>query len=71
MLSCKSHLTTGEVAAMYGVRVWQARRAADALGHEIPRAGLYRLIPRGLLGPLEEELKRRGWLPAETGAVHA
>jgi len=66
-----THLTTGEIAAFYGVGDWQVRRAVDALGQQIPRAGLYRLIPRSMLGQVEAELRRRGWLPKpEAEAAH-
>jgi hypothetical protein len=59
--------TTGQIAAMYRVADWQARRAVDAIGKPIPRAGLYRLVPSEMLGELEEELRRRGWLPTQEG----
>jgi len=57
-----SHLTTGEIAEMYGLPDWKIRRAVDALGLDIPRAGRYRLVPRGVLGRLALELARRGWM---------
>ena len=56
------YVTIGEIMACYGVADWQARRAVDALGEQIPRAGLYRLVPRALLGKVEGELRRRGSL---------
>ena len=57
-------VTTNEDGQIYGgVADWRIRRAVDALGVQIPRAGRYRLIPRALLGPLAIELGRRGWLP--------
>jgi hypothetical protein len=59
------HLTTGEIAAHFEVKSWQARRAVDALGQAIPRAGLYRLVPRDLLPQIEAELRRKGWLREE------
>lgn len=57
------HLTVGEVAKVYGVDAWRIRRIVDALDVEIPRAGLYRLIPRAQLAAVAIELQRRGWLP--------
>lgn len=65
------HVTTGEVAQFYGSPLtdWRVRRAVDALLTDVPRAGRYRLIPRGLLGPLASELQRRGWLPSTEEAV--
>jgi hypothetical protein len=68
-MTTKTHLTTGESAAHFGVAGWQIRIAVDALDAPIPRAGLYRLIPRELLPAVEAELKRRGYLPEE--AAHA
>jgi hypothetical protein len=66
----KKYFTTGEVALALGVAVWQARRAIDALGAEIPRAGLYRLVPVELLGQVREQLAKMGYSrPAE--AAHA
>jgi hypothetical protein len=66
-MNVKSFLTTKEIAIRFGVEQWQARRAVDALAQEIPRAGLYRLIPFGLLARVEDELKRRGYVPEEAG----
>jgi hypothetical protein len=68
-MTTKTHLTTGELAAHFGRPGWQIRNAVDALGASIPRAGLYRLVPRELLPAVEAELKRRGYLPEE--AAHA
>jgi hypothetical protein len=65
------YLTIGQVADIYGVADWQARRAVDALEVQIPRAGLYRLVPRALLGKIAQELDRRGWLSEPTGATTA
>lgn len=61
-----SHLTVGEVAGIYDVPSWKIRRIVDSLDIEIPRAGLYRLIPRTLLGRIAVELEqRRRIVPAE------
>jgi hypothetical protein len=67
----KSHLTTSEIAALFDANIWQVRRAVDAIGQSIPRAGLYRLVPRELLGLVKAEMVRRGYLPQEAGATHA
>jgi hypothetical protein len=64
----KSYFTTTEVAAHFGVADWQARRAVDALNADVPRAGLYRLVPACLLERVRLELLRRGWL-RETAEV--
>ena len=61
-MSSTTHLTVGEVAEIYGVPDWKIRRVVDSLDAEIPRAGLYRLIPRELLGVIAVELQRQGWL---------
>jgi hypothetical protein len=57
-----AHITTGEIAAEYGVPIWLARRAVDSLGETIPRAGLYRLVPRSLLPKIEAVLIEAGYL---------
>ena len=61
-------LTVGEVATIYGVPAWKIRRLVDAMDAEIPRAGLYRLIPRSLLGRIAIELERRAWLTSGPAA---
>ncbi len=53
-----SYITVGEIAATFGVPAWKARRAVDALGAEIPRAGRYRLVPRELLGRVAVEIEK-------------
>jgi hypothetical protein len=63
----KSHLTTGEIAAMLGVPGWAVRRAVDTLGENVPRAGLYRLVPREMLGRVREQLAAAGY-PSEEPA---
>ena len=64
-----THMTIGEVANIFALPTWKVRRAVDSLGVEIPRAGLYRLVPRDVLGKLAVELERRGWLPEATEAT--
>jgi hypothetical protein len=54
----KTHLTTGEIAAELGVPGWMVRRAVDALGENIPRAGLYRLIPSALVDRVRAEVQK-------------
>jgi hypothetical protein len=65
----QAHLTVGEVATLYNLPTWKIRRAVDALGDDIPRAGQYRLVPRTLLGKLALELERRGWLRQSEAAA--
>jgi hypothetical protein len=55
----KTHFTTGEVALQLGIPVWLARRIVDDLGEDIPRVGLYRLVPAGLVGRVRAEARRR------------
>ena len=62
-MSIKTHLTIGEVAEFYGIPSWKIRRVVDSLDGDIPRVGLYRLVPRTMLGTLAVELQRQGWLP--------
>jgi hypothetical protein len=64
-----NHLTVGEIAVLYGLPQGKIRRAVDSLDVEIPRAGLYRLVPRTALGKLALELQRRGWLTSEAAAT--
>jgi hypothetical protein len=61
------YVTVGEIARSYQVATWQVRRAIDALGRPIPRAGLYRLVPRRLVPLVEKELRRRGHCPEPNG----
>jgi len=61
-VSLKTHLTIGEVATIYDVPSWKIRRVVDAIDAEIPRVGLYRMVPRPLLGVIAEDLQRQGWL---------
>jgi hypothetical protein len=55
----QSHLTTSEVADLCNAPVWAVRRAVDALGLPIPRAGLYRLVPRELVERIRLYLAER------------
>jgi hypothetical protein len=61
----KAQYTTAEISRILGAKSWQVRRAVDALGLQIPRAGLYRLIPSEMLELVEAELRRRGYLSAQ------
>jgi hypothetical protein len=54
-----SHLTIGDIADFYGEPDWKIRRIVDALPDDIPRAGRYRLIPRGLIPKIGVILERR------------
>ena len=65
------HLTVGETARLYDVAQWRIRKIVDELDADIPRAGMYRLIPRHLLPTIAIKLQERGWLPsAEETAVY-
>jgi hypothetical protein len=55
----RDHLTTGQVAEIYGKPDWLIRRVVDGLSIDIPRAGQYRLIPREALGRIGAELDKR------------
>jgi hypothetical protein len=65
-----TYITTGKLAEELRVPVWLVRRAVDALGDEIPRAGLYRLIPRELV-PRIAAIVRRVPLPTQQEAARA
>jgi hypothetical protein len=52
-----SHLTTGQVAAFYNVPAWRIRKIVDSLDCEIPRVGLYRMIPRNVLPAIAARLQ--------------
>ena len=45
-------LTTGQIAEIFRAPEWKVRRIVDRLDVEIPRAGLYRLVPRELLAEI-------------------
>jgi hypothetical protein len=66
----KTHLTTGEIAAEFDVPGWLVRRAVDALGEEIPRAGLYRLVPLSLLDRVREEIQKHVGRPVGKETVN-
>jgi hypothetical protein len=64
------YLTPPLLAARWGLAVWQARRLADLFRSEVPTVSNgTRLIPESLLPKLRAEAVKRGWLPAEGGAV--
>ena len=54
----QTSLTTGQLSSLLGVPGWRIRRAVDSLNPHVPRAGLYRLIPREMIGAIEAELLR-------------
>jgi hypothetical protein len=56
----KAFFTTREIAELCGAPVWLVRRVVDRLGEEIPRVGLYRLVPAALLDRVQAELRKRG-----------
>jgi hypothetical protein len=57
-MSPETHVTVGHLARQLGAPPWSVRRAVDALGEDIPRAGLYRLVPVVLVDRVREELRR-------------
>ncbi len=56
-MSPTSHLTVGQVAEIFQAPAWKIRRIVDSLGAEIPRAGLYRLVPRSMLAAIGAKLQ--------------
>lgn len=65
----QTHLTIGELARVYALPCWKIHRLVDSLDVEIPRAGLYRLVPRELIPTIATELQRRGWRAGPESAV--
>ncbi len=57
----RTHLTIGQIAEIYGAPAWKIRRVVDSISADIPRIGLYRCVPRDLLGAIAAELQRQGW----------
>ncbi len=57
-----SNFTVGKVARLYAVDPWKVRRVVDELNADLPRAGLYRLIPQSMLASIAVRLKERDWL---------
>ena len=49
--------TIGQIAEHYHEPEWRIRRIVDSLGAEIPRAGLYRLVPRSMLAEIGAKLQ--------------
>jgi hypothetical protein len=64
-VSAKTYLTTTEIAKRYGAPAWLVRRIVDGLGADVPRAGLYRIVPVELLPRVEAALREAGYLHAE------
>ena len=60
-----SHLTTGQVASFYGVPEWRVRKIVDSLDCDIPRAGLYRMIPRDVLPAIAARLQGKAAVGAQ------
>jgi hypothetical protein len=58
-MTLASHLTTGQVADFYRVPEWRIRRIVDSLDRDIPRVGLYRMIPRDALPAIAAKLQER------------
>jgi hypothetical protein len=67
-VSEKTHLTTTEIAARYGAPAWLVRRVVDGLGADVPRAGLYRIVPVELLPRIEAALVEAGSLRRKEAA---
>ena len=65
-MTLASHLTTGQVAEFYRVPEWRIRRIVDSLDCDIPRAGLYRMIPREALPAIAAKLHKQPTLEGGT-----
>jgi hypothetical protein len=62
-VSASPYLTLGQVAARYGVRLWQVRRLYERkLLPEPARVGAYRVIRESDLPQIGAALQRAGYL---------
>jgi hypothetical protein len=61
-MSLQTHLTIGEISAIYDIPAWKIRRVVDSLNTDIPRIGIFRAVPRCLLGEVARRLQDQGWL---------
>ena len=52
-------LTIGELAKRFRRPEWKIRRVVDSLNCDVPRIGLYRVIPVDLLPAIIERLRER------------
>src|SRR5262249_10953859 len=68
MSRLNTHLTIGEIAAEFNISRLRARYIVDSLGEEVPRAGLYRMVPRSLLPKIKAALDA---LESKRGAANA
>ena len=53
----RSFLTIGQLAEQLQEPVWRVRRAADSVAPNLPRAGLYRLVPAELIESIDKRLR--------------
>ena len=59
------YLTIGEIARKLDVPAWLVRRAVDSVCPDMPRAGLYRLVPEAQLAAVSAEIRKRSRRRAE------
>jgi hypothetical protein len=55
----EAFLTIGELAQQVKAPIWKVRRVVDALRRDLPRAGLYRLVPLDMLPQIVERLNEQ------------
>jgi hypothetical protein len=55
----QTHLTICQLARQVNAPVWKVRRIVDALRRDLPRAGLYRLVPLDMLPAIREQLNKQ------------
>jgi len=58
-----THFTIGQIRARYQAPYWLVRKAVDALGEPLPRAGLYRMVPVALMPRIDAVLRAKGYAP--------
>jgi hypothetical protein len=56
-MSVKDFYTVGEIAAESHAPLWRVRQVVDSLEPKVPRAGLYRLVPRDQIQSICERLQ--------------
>lgn len=59
--------TTGEIASRLNQPIWLVRRIVDSLAIELPRVGLYRLVPESAVQDIAAEIERRSQAESTSG----
>ncbi len=62
MRQTNEYATVGELARLFTVKNYQIREVVDEFAEPVPRAGLYRMVPRTRVPEVAAGLQARGWL---------